>query len=710
TSKNPIYELENVPNNFIMNTSSESVWTFYYTKDEKIPLQGWKIHISASLKDSELILKNVADICFDQNIPFKHLKDFESYMKLNSKNAHRSASGKFVTIYPSNESIFLELLNTLRDALMRFDKGPYILSDKRWKDSNVFYRYGAFQSMFDEEGNLSIYNTEGKMIPDNRTPFYNPPEFVKSFDEYLDTINSNDSYADNNLNKYNIQTPFTFSNAGGVYLAERKSDLKKVVIKEARPQSGLDGALKDALHRQKKEYDALKKLKDVSGVVNLVDYFKEWEHYFLVEDYIEGIDLKKWVLINYPFYKDKSNINSYAEKIIRIASQIIDIIGSIHDRNVSMVDMQPANLLIDDELNVTLIDFETATSVESTEVPSLKTIGFISDELKVNGARDWYGAKKIIKYMCLPVLNSEMLESELSSNHIKWIKDNYGDKFLEFFISIQKHCDRKIEKYEAISFESEYSIKDSINDLNTIKSKLLSGLIDNLDDNGQLINGDIRQFELKNGKFNFLNGGVGATYTLLQNNINTTLSNKWINDVSLKFIEISDDWGLLTGKCGAMSAIYEAGHKSFVKNKLEELYSNIPDSNIYLRSGLSGIGLFLISFYLESGESKCLEAIKKIADLIDGKIKDGRLYIGTEDWMAVNRGLIDGMSGVSLFYSLLYYIVPENKYINMAKKLIDKELKNSEEEFGTLHLKDDRNRLLPYISGGSIGLAIAIHI
>lgn len=84
-------------------------------------------------------------------------------------------------------------------------------------------------------------------------------------------------------------------------MTERKKDKKKVIIKEARPKSGLDGQKVDALEIQKMEFDTLLKLSKVDGIVNILDYFTHWKHSFLVEEYVDGIDLDSWIVANYPF-------------------------------------------------------------------------------------------------------------------------------------------------------------------------------------------------------------------------------------------------------------------------------------------------------------------------------------------------------------------------------------------------------------------------
>ena len=40
------------------------------------------------------------------------------------------------------------------------------------------YRYGGFKRMVTESGELAIKDNTGKLVPDNRTPYYRVPDFV----------------------------------------------------------------------------------------------------------------------------------------------------------------------------------------------------------------------------------------------------------------------------------------------------------------------------------------------------------------------------------------------------------------------------------------------------------------------------------------------------------------------------------------------------
>ena len=96
-----------------------------------------------------------------------------------------------------------------------------------------------------------------------------------------------------------------------------------------------------------------------------IDFFSVWEHRFIVEEFIEGDSLHSWLAKNYPFLYD-DDVESYKEKIIFIIKQLTDIVTNIHKKGIVMGDLQPNNIIINEEFKVTLIDFETASSIHET--------------------------------------------------------------------------------------------------------------------------------------------------------------------------------------------------------------------------------------------------------------------------------------------------------------------------------------------------------
>src|SRR5699024_11332533 len=73
-------------------------------------------------------------------------------------------------------------------------------------------------------------------------------------------------------------------------------------------------------------------------------------------------------------------------------------------------------------------------------------------------------------------------------------------------------------------------------------------------------------------------------------------------------------------------------------------------------------------------------------------------------------GVIDGLSGVALFYSALYSATNDKKYLEKAELLLKEDLGKTKKDnaTGVLQTLDNKSRLLPYLSGGSIGIAISI--
>ncbi|TCP70270.1 class III lanthionine synthetase LanKC [Baia soyae] len=690
----------------------KTIWRYYEFKGRALPAQGWKIHVSATMDEAEQVLKAVSEVLIEHQVAFKHIKNIEMLLQMNSKGANRASSGKFIAIYPKDDSEFVHLLGALQKKIKHYEKGPYILNDKCWKKSNVYYRYGGFNIIYNDKGELCIRDDKGELTVDERTPFYQAPDFVKEFDEYLDALNDKPDNEDQNskLDLYTIHTALRFTNSGGIYLAERKSDNKKVIIKEARPQAGLDGNSVDAVGRQNIERDALEKLSSVEGIVNVLDHFKVWEHYFLIEEHVEGMDLHSWIAINYPFMKNKP-LDDYRTKIGKILSQLVVIMEEIHDKGVAMGDLQPANIMISEDLQVTLIDFETAKQTHSQEKPGMATTGFINSQIKTSGGMDWFALQKIVRYSLLPILSSECLDPHINDHYFKWIKTVYGNEFYQFVQGIIQKCADHL-----VGFGEKVPLFDNMDEDFVLKKDILSiieGLSDgikaNLTGDIRLINGDIRQYEQNDGKLNVLSGGTGAAIALSRVGRANDELHEWITQYALKSVDTVESAGLFTGKSGIAGMLYENGYKDESLHIFSEIDSFLDDSDITLRSGLAGIGLALTSLYLETLDPKFLEKAELIATKIDMFLEENR-EITVQDWTGLPIGLIDGWSGVSVFYSALYALTEKREYYFRAIELVVRDLNKTvrDNELEALNTIDNRSRLLPYLSGGSIGVGVAI--
>lgn len=699
------FEIENIPKSY--NVTYDNDWKYYMNIKNELPSQGWKIHISANINEVYEVLKAASKVLIEYKISFKHLINFSLYTKTNSKNADRAKSGKFIAVYPENEKQFLHLLDSLANELRSFKNGPYILNDKRWKNSNVFYRYGGFSKIYNEKGQLCIKDESDRLIVDQRTPFYQVPEFKKNFDEYLDSINNinEPDYRNNKLNNYEILDALTFSNSGGVYLAKNKTTDKKVIIKEARPNTGFDGNFDDSIQRQKNEEHALKKSLDIYGTVNFIESFYAWEHRFLVEEYIEGIDLQKWLSKNYPIMKFE-NLDNYKKKMKKFLPKLVDVLISLHSKGIAMGDLQPANIIVTENLDPKLIDFETSSSTNSFRKAGMHTEAFSTKRINNRASKDWYSLKKVIKFCLLPIHSSEEIDDLISEKHYQWIKHNYGTNFYHTIKNLINLCNNKSGMTNSNHF---YQTKKQLkyNDFNDTIKKLRKGIIENFQLKECPIPGDIRQYEQNYGFLNFLTGGTGVIWSLY---LTGSLPNKalqWIENFLVPKLNTIKDPGLLTGLSGIIAVLYKIGYQKEALSQFDKLINLIDKQDVTLRSGLSGIGLSLIGAFRETKETKYLENSKQIATFINEYAEKNK-EIKITDWSAVNLGLIDGWSGVSLFFLELYKVTNDKKYLDKSQYYIKKDLKNTKSKDGVLYIVDKYNRLLPYLSGGSIGLALVL--
>ncbi len=344
---------------FSLPNFDQALWNYYVDKDWVYllvnnsiePKQGWKIHITANVNDADRLLYKVAQFLLKRQISFKFIPNLQQLKIRNSKYADRAEAGKFITIYPKTTEMFSKLLPELKKITSPYREGPYILNDKQWQDSNVFFRYGGFVEMkinVDGKWVDAIYNDDGQLIPDKRVPYYYLPPFVTEPKEVKEhnTVPNPDDFKE--LRSYEIKEALHFSDGGGVYLANKSG--KDIILKEGRPYAGLDAHDSDGFQRVKWEYQVLNELKDIKGIVRPLKYFQAWKHNYLVEEVASGITLSKYIVDNYPSVNVKlsiKEINEYANNAKVITNQLIECVKGLHSQGIAMGDLQTNNILFD---------------------------------------------------------------------------------------------------------------------------------------------------------------------------------------------------------------------------------------------------------------------------------------------------------------------------------------------------------------------------
>lgn len=665
-------------------------WSSYLPPQGIQDHQGWKIHISSTLKESHEVLQLVADISIKNFIPFKHLSTEERFFWRNSKICAREHAGKFITLYPSIYKID-KVLYELEEALHPFD-GPYVLSDRRWKKAPVFLRFGVFSPILKNgKVSTSFIDPDGNEVPDERSVKFIVPEWAP---KTLEISRWLENYTKEIFDiPFNIQSAIKFSNSGGVYKGQYKG--KSSLIKEGRLYAGLDPMLHDSVERLEMESYALSCLKGVRGVPETYAKLKVWEHVFLIQSFASGVSLHAWLKDQKIFTRESANKNfqKYLESSLEILKSIYKIISDIHARGWSHMDIHPANILVNPEnFNVTLIDFENAQSCSDKEkkLQVMAAPGFGLEGAHRAQLFDIYGLRQIGLFLLFP----SVAENKLDPNHaytiIRRLRERgaylqlpTGSGKLDEYLSFLEYLSHEISSYSSMSMDSKRG------DLCTVDS-----IINEIEKQAQ--ERCVREAKVGGNK-DFL--GVACPGS--SNNLVFPLHD----------YKHAPTEGLFS------AAIQPCGSSEEVVDKLQKIKLEISNSEYQgswrVYDGLAGTLIGLSHSYSESKPAqKLIEKLILSIAYMYIKSPDKFAPLGltrntlSNDSESQDSGLFYGHLGYAWLFSIK---LNHPIIIHACTRALENELSSYVMDSGstTLQLSQGK-RLLPYLSTGSAGFGVLL--
>ena len=360
--------------------AEQGVWVGLSPEEPSLPPQGWKIHISACLDNAEGVLGKVWDYCCENKVAFKFLRSTAIHLLTNSKYADRGSSGKLATLYPAGTEALERTLKDLGE-LLDGQRGPYILSDLRWRSGPVYVRYGGFLDRHcpSETGDLlpAVARPDGQLVADARGPVFQVPSWVE-LPAFLAQATDTSTGSSEDF-PYDVERPLHFSNGGGVYLATDRATGQRVVLKEARPYAGLDGDGVDAVARLHRERASLESLSDLDVAPGVHGHFRCWEHHFLVEDYVEGDPLSHCVAERLPVSRanpSETEITDYTDWALAEFGRIEQALDAVHGRGLLYGDLSPRNIMVRPDGGIVFLDFEVSCRLDDSSQPASGTPGF----------------------------------------------------------------------------------------------------------------------------------------------------------------------------------------------------------------------------------------------------------------------------------------------------------------------------------------------
>lgn len=703
-------------------------WHYIMYKEDELPDQGWKIHISANLEDAQKVLTKVSKILIAKHVSFKFIPNFQTLELSYSKNADRIEAGKFITIYPRNDEEFCALLDPLKKITDQFKEGPYILNDQPWKQSNVYYRYGGFRAMTALKNGMPVYvikNPEGQYVEDKRVPYFSKPNFVEepAYVKENNTFPEPDTFTE--LKSLNIRGALHFSNAGGVYIGKYKG--QDVVIKEGRPFIGIDQNECDGFTRIKSEYKTLVRLKNIENVVNPIGYKKIWKHNYLIEEKIPGETLGEYMSVNFPF-SDNANVTLYKSNAFQIIDKLIGLVKKIHQVGIAIVDFQPENIMIDVDkehnfVNVRLIDFESAEQIDKKYNPNLVTQDYTSFQSKTFEDADWYILNKIARSMFLPVESTMFYSPELEKRQNKNIKFKFGQDVVDYLTKVQNLCAKHTKIYRQPTFyvgkvdvpREELSFHNLSKNIDALEN----GIVENLNYNSKgLIYGDVKQYDTSLGLYAINYGAMGVIMALRRNNdktLETPVFKEWIKEAEerINLITTKDasfDVGLFNGLSGIALMLYDLGHRKIAEKLIHRYNMAHRTLDISIYSGLAGLGLANLSLYVSTHKDKYIHISRQLADSIVNRYHSGE-FDSQEEYEG-RLGLIRGWAGPAIFLWKLGILLNDKRYQSEAIVILDKIVATGIVSTAQGSALSDKSkgmvRILPYLDTGFAGLSLVL--
>jgi serine/threonine protein kinase len=705
------------------------LWFYAEPKAARLPPQGWKIHVSAQPRRAGHVLATVADILIPRGVPFKFVLDETLYTLMLDKRWPRGSSGKFITIYPSTLDHFRKLLAILYEVL-KDEEGPYILSDKRYRDCKVlYYRYGGFLPMntlmITGERPLIIRSPTGAPVLDKRLPYFSLPEWVSDPFGESDTEAETDTSPDGQLElnkRYRVEQALYFSNAGGVYLARDTKTGEKVVLKEARPYTSVDSFGNDAVSLRKREWEILHLLEDTDLVPRPLDFFYEGEHCFLVETYVEGRDIREILLKDNPLTKIKPSAEDserYYDMYRRLFLSFVDGLEVIHSKGIVCGDLSANNLIVTDDYRVRFVDMEAAYRVDVDKPTNLYTLGFRNPDSMIRGKQsfkdDLYTLGVVMTYMLFPVNAMANLRDDVYQCLVRRIIKDLGwpSKIALLIHDLVKGKASYNDVRDVLQWKEKLRSPQLVcnvteDELERIVESMGNFILRSMKDNNDyLFPSDPFMFLTNPLSLGF--GAMGVLYSLQKCNRGIPRKAWQYLDMKLKTIGTSNyPPGLLTGIAGCAWVAWELGREEEAE-KLMRLTKSHPllKTHHSLFYGMAGIGLSSLYFWLKTGKDEFLDLAVNLANELVAQARQDEKGLFWDSDGEIYLGLGYGQTGVALFLLRLSQATKDQKWQDVGRQALNYDLccgKEIEKGITSFPDKPDSATLEPYLEEGTAGI------
>lgn len=693
---------------------ADGVWTHWSPSDPVVVEQGWKIHVSTTQERLQFTLDTVASVCHAEGTAFKHLSAPLFFAAFHHKHSSRAQAGKFCALYPPDARTARLLMDRLSDRLTD-EVGPYVLSDRRYGDRGVVhYRYGAYLArsriQLDGTSRQLVRDGDGNDATDVRAArFVLPPGIEDPFSPSASAHTGPITLGD----RFTVTGVIRHSNGGGTYRATDARTGGTVFVKEARAHNGLIGDGTDSRDRLRAEYATLTHVHaQAPGLCpEPIAYLTQWEHDFLVTEFVEGTGFLQWVAAETVMGRigvEPRRHSEYLGKVRRVLAALRTDIDRLHALGLRFGDLSHGNVLVLGDLTVRLIDFETSNPL--VDRPSLLgTPGYKPPRALADAGveEDEYGFSGMALCALFPF--SQPLERDPHGRADLFRRD------LEQEVAVPQELWRTATRYYgrgAPEIDCPYGLptaaeldEDPGNALTRLREGIAAGLL-------AMARPDGKDWVFPPPPAGYSvnthcveHGTAGVLHALHQSGVEIP------EDILRRFrrdalgVGAGLAPGLQNGTAGIAWVLAEMGLLAEARAVLHtSLQHPLALASAQLAHGASGIGMAHIALHTGLGDDTLLRTAVKLGDTFIGDNRD-RVLSG-----AGMPGLAAGLSGTALFLHTLGEYTGERRYTKGAVSLMHTELDKAADggADGLLFHDDTGTRVVPYLSAGSAGVATVL--